>query len=181
MRGRGGMGGGQAGSIGGDLHALGCHRGAHAVQSGNRRHGQGTSRPRDRRPGRADGCRDRCDGDPVQAAEPQPRPCGLVSSRAGRQAGLQRVGQRTPCLGTEHRLDFCAGPFGSRRSWTRRGAAAGGRPGCALPGACDHHGNVPERTDSRRPRAAPGWPCRRTAVQGSRGSHSRALGSGGDG
>ena len=68
----------------------------------------------------------------------------------------------------EHRLDFCTGPFRSRRSWPRRGAAPGRRPGCALPGAGDHHGNVPERTDSRGPRTAPGWPSRRTAVHGSR-------------
>ena len=33
-------------------------------------------------------------GDPVQAAEPEPRTGGLVAARAGRQAALQRVGAR---------------------------------------------------------------------------------------
>ena len=89
------MGGRPARALGGDLHALGCHRGAHALQSCDWRHRQGASRPRDRCAGRSDGSRDRCDRHPVQASEPQPRPRRVVSARPGRQAALQRMGQGT--------------------------------------------------------------------------------------
>ena len=70
------------------------HDRAHAVQSGDWRHREGASRPGDRRAGRADGPGDRCHGDPVQAAQSQSRPGGLVAARPGRQAPLQRVGAR---------------------------------------------------------------------------------------
>ena len=44
-------------------------------------------------------------GDPVQAAEPQPRARGLVAARAGRQARLRRVGARGARARAEHHLD----------------------------------------------------------------------------
>ena len=70
---------------------------------------QGPSRSRDRCAGRRDGSRHRCDRDPVQAAEPQPRPRGVVAARAGRQAGLRRVGAGARSSGAEHRVDLRKG------------------------------------------------------------------------
>lgn len=69
----GGVGGGAHGTFGRDLHAVGCDRRAHAVQSGRRWDRQGAPRPRDRRARRFDGPRDRRDGNPVQAAQSKPR------------------------------------------------------------------------------------------------------------
>ncbi len=84
----GGLGGGAARPPRRDLHAVGRHDRPHAVQSGRRRNREGASRPRDRRAGRPDGTRDRRHGHPVQAAQPEPRPGGVVAARAGRQAPL---------------------------------------------------------------------------------------------
>ena len=91
---RGGVRGGAARRARRALHAVDGHGRAHAVQSGDRRHGEGSSRSRDRRARRPDGPRDRCDRHSVQAAQSQPRPGGLVAARAGGQEGLRRVGAR---------------------------------------------------------------------------------------
>ena len=77
------MGGGADGARRRDLHAGEGHRRPHAVQSGDRRNGEGTPGPRDRRARRADGARDRRDRAAVQAAEPQPR--ALPSGRRARR------------------------------------------------------------------------------------------------
>ena len=76
------------------VHAVGRDGRAHAVQSGDWRHGEGPSRPRDRRARRADGPRDRRDGDSVQAAQPEPWTRGVVAARAGGQARVRPLGAR---------------------------------------------------------------------------------------
>ena len=92
------------------LHAVAGHGGAHAVQSGDRRHGEGTSRSRDRRARRPDGPRDRRDGHSVQAAQSQPRTGGLVAARAGGQARATARGcARRLSARAEHRVDLRPG------------------------------------------------------------------------
>ena len=152
------------------------HRRAHAVQSGDRRHRQGPSGPRDRRARRADGPRDRRDRHPVQAAQPQPRARGLVAAGAGRQAASTARGCATTLEArAEHRLDL-------RQGRPRFSSSADGSTGLALedgdascvPRARRHDRHVPERPGSHRPRAASGGPRRRAAVRAISRSRSRA-------
>ena len=164
------MGGGADGPQRRDLHAVRRDRGAHAVQSGDRRHGEGTPGPRDRRARRADGARDRRDRDPVQAAEPQPRTGGLVAARPGGQAPLQRSGCSDALGRSRASPGSSAAPVGSssRRRRCRR-ARARERRDYSLPRAGRHDRHVPQRTRARRPRSATVGARRRTAVARSRG------------
>ena len=125
-----------------DLHALDRHRRAHAVQSGDRRNGEGPPRSRDRRARRSDGARDRRDGHPVQAAQSQPRPGGLVATRAGRQARLRRVGSRGALGGAEHLVDHRARRSDSRR---RTAVSAVSRSRTATPIAAMRWSSPPAR------------------------------------
>ena len=70
------------------LHVVCRHRRAHAVQSRDWRHREGTPRRRDRRARRIDGARHRCDRHPVQSSQSQPRalPCGRRARRPTRSA-----------------------------------------------------------------------------------------------
>ena len=97
-----------------DLHAVDGHGRAHAVQSGDRRHGEGTPRSRDRRARRPDGARDRRDRHPVQAAEPQPRSGGVVAARAGGQARYSEWVRAA--LEREPNIDWIIGKAGTHLS-----------------------------------------------------------------
>ena len=101
------------------VHAVARHRRAHAVQSSDRRHREGTSGPRDRCAGRTDGPSDRRHRNTVQAAESQPRAGGVVAARPGGQARYTRTWVRdcARCR-AEYRVDCRHGPgeFSSRRT-----------------------------------------------------------------
>ena len=130
------------------VHAVDRHRRAHAVQSGDRRHCEGSSRARDRCARRADGPRDRRDRHPVQAAQPQPRAGGLVAARAGRQEGLRTLGEGGARRRAEHRVvDRQAG----RRSLVehgQRGWSGDGRRRCVRVPRAGHHDRHVSRTGS---------------------------------
>ena len=148
----------------GCLHALGRHRGAHALQSRRRRDGQGTSRSRDRRAGRAHGSRHRCDGYSVQASEPQPWSRRVVTARAGGQEGLQRLGPLGAGVRTEHRVAVRQGGPDSDRARPGRRAGDGGRRSRDVFRARRDHRNIPERAGAHRAGAASRGPGDGTAV-----------------
>ena len=135
---------------------------ADAVQSGDRRHGQGPSRSRDRCARRIDGPRDRRDGHPVQAAESEPRSGGVVAARAGGQAGYgawmrDALSSQPGISGSHARRSGPGRTAGVCPDWSSRTASAV----AAGPRRDDRH--VPERTRARRRRAATGRARQRTA------------------
>ena len=150
----------------GDLHALARHGRAHAVQSGGRRDGEGSSGSGDRRARRADGARDRRDRHPVQAAEQQPRAGGLVAARAGGQAAVRDVGARRRSR-REPNIHWIFGQAGqdSRR---RRGASPAWRWRTASASRCRAlvvtTGTFLNGLIHVGPRAAAGRPGGRAAV-----------------
>ncbi len=162
---RGGVCRGASGAACRDLHVVCGHGCAHAVQSGDRRHGEGTSRRRDRRARRIDGARDRCDRHPVQGAQSQPRarPCGRRARRPTRSATASGCSPR--CARRRTSSGFSAGPARfSCRARPRRRARARRRRAVRLRRARDHHRHIPERSRARRARAAAGRARERAAV-----------------
>ena len=99
------MGGGEARMQRRPVHAHSRNRRAHAVQSGGRRHGEGTSGSRDRCAGRIDGPSNRRYRNTIQAAQSQPRAGGLVAARPGGQAAIRQVGARGARGRAEHPVD----------------------------------------------------------------------------
>ena len=161
---RGGVGRGPARLPRRAVHAVARDGGADAVQSGDRRHGEGPSRPRDRRAGRTDGPRHRRDRHPVQAAQSQPRAGGVVAARAGGQAALRRMGARARSR-REPNITWLfrrAGPD-SDDGRPRHGPRVRGRRRGDVRRARRHDRHVPQRARAHRRRAAAGGPRRRAA------------------
>ena len=136
------------GPIGGHLHALDGHRRAHALQSRGWRHGEGSSRSRDRCARRPDGPGDRRDGNPVQAAQSQPGPGGLVAARPGGQAASTASGLRA-ALGRQPGISWIFGKAGRDPDRRRPGRRARAGRRRALPRA--------RRWSSRPARSSTGW------------------------
>ena len=86
------------------VHADRRHGCPHALQSRRGRYCKGSSRPGNRRARRLDGPRDRCDRDSIQTAQSEPRPRGLVASRAGGQEALWPVGAPGAGIRAEYRM-----------------------------------------------------------------------------
>ena len=118
---------------------------------GGRRNRQGASGPRDRCARRPHGTRHRRHGHPVQAAQPEPRPGGLVAPRASRQAALQRLGeaQRSRPIRTFTGLFGRAGRILTQRRPCQRSRARD-RGALRLLGPRRHDGDVPQRPGSHR-------------------------------
>ncbi len=172
---------GASGLSRGVVHVVHGHRRVDALQSGGRRHGEGASRPRDRRAWRLDGAGDRRDRDPIQAAQPQPRSGGLVAPCAGRQIALRRLGPRSAGGATWHRVGVGPGWPRAQRRRPRSWVGARGRNRAGLSRVGDHDGHVPERLcvhvgPEQRPAGRAG--NRRRGIWRSR---SRVLASGGAG
>ena len=153
--------------------AVARHRGTDALQPGHWRHGQGPPGPRDRRPGRADGLRDRRDRNPVQTAQPQPRASGLVTAGSSRQTGVRTLGTGSADRATERHVALQARRADPHGSGPGHRAGIRGRRRRLLPIARGHHRHVSERPDSHRRRAASGRPGRRATDTTTRGVAGR--------
>ena len=142
------MGGGAHGARRRDLHAVDGHHRAHAVQSGDRRHGQGASRSRDRRARRLDGHGDRRDRRSSSS-------CSIAAAapRSGRRARRPTSGVYSAwvraALEREPGISWIIGKAGtdSRRGRPRRRPGDGGR----------RHAIAATRWSSRPARSSTAW------------------------
>ena len=154
----------QAGRARRPLHAVDRHRRAHALQSRDRRHGEGTSRPRDRRARRADGRGHRRHRHPVQVAEPEPRSSRVVAAGPGGQAAVRRVGEGRARARAEHRVDHRSRRTRDRRARSRDRAGDGRRRHRLVRRAGRDDRHVSQRAHPHRAGAASGRARRRAAV-----------------
>ena len=137
------------------VHAVTRHRRAHAVQSGDRRHGEGPPGSRDRRARRADGrarstrpaFSSSCS---IAAAD---RPSGRRARRRTRRSTARGCGERST---REPNIEWLIGKAG--RILVEHGRVVGlamedgDAYGCARAGRHDRH--VPERADPHRRRSS---------------------------
>ena len=151
------------------VHAVDRYGRAHAVQPGDRRHGEGASGPRDRCARRVDGPGDRRDRHSIQAAQPEPRPRGVVAARAGGQEDLRALGEGRARRGSKHRMADRQGRARARRARPRARARDGRRRRVRLRLARRDDRHVSQRPRPHRARAA----CRRAARASRRRTISR--------
>ena len=120
-----------AGAAGRRVHDQSGRRGQHALQPGHRRHGQGPSRARARRPRRRDGPRGGRLLHPVPHAQPRQGPGRALPARAGRPPPLSGA-HEAPARARAEPLSQAGrrhgDPDGGRTRQRRRDAARRGIP-----------------------------------------------------